>query len=164
MGILIRPATPEDANAACALVRRSIAECCAEDHGHDPARIDSWLKNKTLPQFLAWMDHPAAFSVVAERQGAIVGFAMAQAAEVQLCYLVPEARFTGTGKAMLAALENHAVHAGVTAFHLQSTRTALAFYARNGFAPAGAAVSAFGLESLPMRKALAVMSMNAPTP
>lgn len=164
MGTRIRLATAGDARAACAVVRRSIAECCAPDHHQNPALIDSWTKNKTVPQFLAWMDHPAAFSVVAEHQGAIVGFAMAQAAEIQLCYLVPESRFTGAGKAMLAALESHAAEAGVTVLQLQSTHTARAFYLRNGFAPAGPAVSAFGLESLPMSKALTPMTLHTPTP
>lgn len=154
MGTRIRLATPEDASAACAVVRRSIAECCAEDHRNDPVMVDRWLGNKTVPQFQAWINHPATFAVVAERDGAMVGFAMAQAAEVQLCYLVPEARFQGAGKAMLAAVEGHAAQAGTGALQLQSTRTARAFYLRNGFAPAGPAVLAFGLEALPMAKAL----------
>lgn len=157
MASRIRLATPEDANAACAVVRRSIAECCADDHRNDPVLVNRWLENKTVPQFQAWIDHPATFAVVAEREGAVVGFAMAQADEVQLCYLVPEARFTGLGKAMLAALESQAVQAGTAVLHLRSTRTASAFYLRNGFAPTGPALPAFGLEALPMNKALATM-------
>lgn len=164
MACLIRLATPGDAAAICTVVRRSIAECCAEDHHNNPVLIDSWIKNKTVAQMPAWMNHPAAFSVLAERQGTVVGFAMAQAAEIQLCYLVPEARSRGAGQAMLAALESHAAQAGLTALQLQSTRTARNFYLRKGFVPAGPAVSAFGLESLPMRKALKPMAIHTPTP
>lgn len=160
----IRPATLEDASAACAVVRRSIAKCCADDHRNDPVLVDRWLGNKTVPQFQAWMAHPAACAVVAEHDGAVVGFAMAQAGEVQLCYLVPEALFKGIGKAMLAALESQAAQAGMTTLRLHSTRTASAFYLRNGFATTGPAVSAFGLEALPMAKALAAMTLATPTP
>ena len=162
MGTRIRLATAGDASAACAVVRRSIAACCVDDHHNDPALIDSWLKNKTVPQFLAWMDHPAAFSVVAERQGTVVGFAMAQGGEIQLCYLVPEARFEGTGQSMLAALESHAAQAGAHSLHLRSTRTAQAFYLRHGFVPTGPAVFAFGFESQPMHKALTPMTIHTP--
>lgn len=163
MGIRIRLATPEDASAACAVVRRSISECCAEDHCNDPVLVDEWMGNKTVPQFQTWIDHPATFAVVAESAGAMVGFAMAKAAEVQLCYLVPEARFKGTGKSMLAALESHAAQAGIGALQLRSTRSARAFYLRNGFAPTGPAVLAFGLECQPMYKALAA-TIQTPTP
>jgi hypothetical protein len=31
----IRPATPEDASAACLVMRRSIADLCVADHGDD---------------------------------------------------------------------------------------------------------------------------------
>lgn len=164
MDTLIRLATLEDAAAACAVVRKSIAECCVEDHRNEPTLVDRWLANKTVPQFQSWLDHPAVFAIVAERQGSVVGFAMAQDCEVQLCYLVPEARFTGIGKSMLAALESHAAQTRATWIQLRSTRTARAFYLRNGFAPTGPAVLAFGLENQPMRKTLTAMNMSSSTP
>lgn len=154
MGILIRPAMPEDADAVCAVVRRSIAECCAEDHRNDPVLIEIWLKNKTVPNTLAWLQNPRAFSVVATVDDAIVGFAMSQADELLLCYLLPEARFQGMGKSMLQALETQARHTGVWTLRLESTRTALPFYKRNGFRQTGPAVSAFGLDAHPMAKTM----------
>ena len=56
---------------------------------------------------------------------------------------------------MLGALEVEARRRGLTEITLSSTQTGYAFYLRNGFADAGAANSAFGLESRRMRKALA---------
>ncbi len=152
MGTLIRLATLEDAATVCAVVRRSIAECCAEDHRNDAALIDRWLKNKTVTNTQAWLENPRACSVVAEVDGSVVGFGMSQAGEVLLCYLVPEARFKGLGKSMLQSLESHASQSRVSRLHLQSTRTALAFYERNGFRQTGPAVSAFGLTAYPMTK------------
>jgi GNAT superfamily N-acetyltransferase len=73
---------------------------------------------------------------------------------VALCYLVPEARFEGTGKAMLCALEAEACRRGQTEVTLSATRTAHAFYLRNGYEDTGAVESAFGLVSSKMRKGL----------
>jgi hypothetical protein len=43
----IRNAVPEDAAAACEVMRRSIAELCVADHRNDPAILERWLANKT---------------------------------------------------------------------------------------------------------------------
>ena len=152
MACLIRRATPEDAAAICTVVRRSIAECCAEDHHNDPALLDLWLTNKTIPNTLAWLENPSACPVVAEVNGSVAGFAMSQADELLLCYLVPEARFKGIGKSMLQALEAHARETGVEILRLESTRTALPFYERNGYRQAGPAAPTLGVTAHPMAK------------
>jgi GNAT superfamily N-acetyltransferase len=152
MACLIRLAVPDDAAAVCTVIRRSIAECCAEDHHNDPALLDRWLSNKTIPNILAWLENPLACAVVAEADGCVVGFGMSQHDELLLCYLVPEARFKGIGKSMLQALEAHALETGVLLLRLESTRTALPFYERNGFRQTGPAVSTLGLAAQPMDK------------
>jgi len=73
---LVRTATPADAEAACAVIRRSIAESCIEDHDRDPTVLATWLANKTPEVVRSWIASPDAFGVVAECDGAIVGFAM----------------------------------------------------------------------------------------
>lgn len=151
----IRIATPEDADAACEVVHRSIAECCAADHHNDPALVQTWLHNKTPGNVRAWLDQQDAFSVVAEAEGAVVGFAMSLHNEVMLCYVIPEVRFTGAGKSMLHAMEAHATQAGFTSLRLESTRTAQAFYGRNGFSLSGPTIVAFGMEGQPMVKTIA---------
>ncbi len=154
MGTVIRHATRDDAAAICSVLRRSITACCAEDHHDEPALIDLWLKNKTIPNTLAWLENPLARSVVAETDGSVVGFGMSQGDEILLCYLVPELRFKGVGKALLQALEAHALEAGMSTLRLESTRTALPFYERNGFRQMGPAITAFGLVAHPMTKTI----------
>jgi GNAT superfamily N-acetyltransferase len=154
MACLIRLAAPGDAAAVCAVVRKSIEECCAEDHHHDPALLELWLNNKTISNTLGWLENPRACPVVAEVDGFVAGFAMSQADELLLCYLVPEAQFKGIGKSMLQALETHALETGVVILRLESTRTALPFYERNGFRQTGPAVTAFGLVAHPMAKTI----------
>lgn len=73
---------------------------------------------------------------------------------VTLCYVAPVVRFTGVGKALLAAIEDRLDREGVESLSLESTRTAKSFYARNGFIPEGPPILAFGVESLPMKKQL----------
>ena len=93
---LVRTATPADAEAACEVIRRSIAESCIEDHHRDPTVLATWLANKTPEGVRSWIASPDAFGVVAEADGAIVGFAMlTMPGEISLCYLVPEAQDIG---------------------------------------------------------------------
>ncbi|MBO9652273.1 MAG: GNAT family N-acetyltransferase [Variovorax sp.] len=161
--IRVRPATEDDAAAACEVIRNSILECCGEDHRFDATVVERWLRNKT-PEFVRKIIvAPTAFSYVAVVSGATVGFASAvETGEVTLCYVAPSVRFTGVGKALLAAIEEHAAGAGVEALRLESTRTARPFYTRNGFIPDGPPVSAFGIEGLPMRKQLSPAAKRIP--
>lgn len=155
MSLRIRPATAADASAACDVLRRSITGCCAQDHGGDPARLQPWLRNKTPDRVRDFILAPAHFPVLAEQDGVVAGFALASAAgEVLLCYVTPEARWTGTGKALLAAMEQRARAAGLPLLRLESTRTALPFYTRNGFTPSGPAITMYGLQAQPMHKPL----------
>lgn len=155
MNIQARPATVDDAVDACNVVRGSILACCHDDHRGDETVIQGWLRNKTPEFFRGVISEPNAFSVVASVKGETVGFGSAlNTGEVTLCYAVPSVRFAGVGKALLAAIEDQAVRAGVEALRLESTRTARTFYLRNGFMPDGLPVQAFGMEALPMKKLL----------
>jgi GNAT superfamily N-acetyltransferase len=154
MDISVRPATADDAVAACAAMRRSIAECCSLDHHNDSAVVDAWLRNKTADNTKALIEAPENFCVVAVVDGSITGFGMARAGKVLLCYAVPEVHQRGVGKSMLQAMEAHAIGGGAITMRLESTRTALAFYTRNGYVPVGAAVNIFGMEGQPMAKSL----------
>ncbi|MFW5331351.1 GNAT family N-acetyltransferase [Hydrogenophaga sp. ZJX-1] len=155
MNIKVRPATADDAADVCRVIRKSILECCYEDHRGDVKVIQGWLSNKTHEVLRRFILAPDAFSVIASVDKATVGFGLASGTgEVALCYVAPSVRFTGVGKALLAAIEDHAVRSGVEALRLKSTRTAKAFYLRNGFVPEGSPVFAFGIEGLPMRKGL----------
>lgn len=148
----VRAAKPEDAEAACGAVRTSIEVCCAEDHGGDRERLDAWLKNKTPETFRTWIQSDKLYCVVVEESSRIVGFGMSSGGEVLLCYVAPEVRFLGAGKAVLQAIELWAATSGVPELRLESTRTALAFYRRNGFKSCGPVVTFAGMEGHPMSK------------
>lgn len=155
MAIHIRPATQDDSGPACDVLHRSIMECCTADHRGDATALKAWLSNKTPEQVRRWIlsnDHHAVTALV---DGRTTGFALSsKAGEVLLNYLVPEVRFMGAGKAMLAAIETMARAEGTRALRLDSTRTALSFYRRNGFVAYGRPIQAFGMESYPMQKVL----------
>jgi GNAT superfamily N-acetyltransferase len=149
---------PQDAEAACHVLRRSITECCAKDHHDEPAILEAWLKNKTPENVRTWFERAGSFPIIAELEGAIVGVALMSAkGEVALCYLVPEARFVGAGKALLSAIEVEAVRRGLDSLHLESTLTARPFYLRNGFEALGEPAVAFGVTAFPMQKRLAMV-------
>jgi len=147
MGIHIRSAAPEDAPAACAVLRRSILECCTEDHRNDSDILDTWLGNKTPETVASWITSPANHTLVAERDGELVGVALlTQAGKLSLCYVLPEAQHSGIGKALLAGAENKAREWGVGTLTLKSTAGAREFYARNGYTNAGKDKTCYGLE------------------
>lgn len=153
--IVVRPAVAADADPACEAVRSSIRECCADDHHGDAKILDAWLRNKTPAFFQKIIDSPGKHAVVAQVDDAVVGFALcSDAGELMLCYAAPAARFTGVGKALLATIAQYALQAGITSLRLESTRTARAFYLRNGFVDDGPPVQAFGMPGQPMRKPL----------
>lgn len=150
----IRPATSGDAEATCRVLRRSITECCRDDHRDDPALLAGWLENKTPENLRAWIQS-RGYTVVAEHHGEIVGVAMLGGnGKVTLCYLLPEVRFQGFGRLLLTALEVEALARGVTVLRLESTKTALSFYQRNGYSETGGVHSEFGLTAHRLEKVL----------
>lgn len=147
MGITVRPAAPEDAFAACEVLRRSISECCVQDHHNDEKLLAQWLGNKTPDTVGSWFAIPSNYTVVAEREGKVVGIALlTQAGKLSLCYVLPEALHCGVGSAMLAAVETKARAWGVAVLKMKSTSTARDFYVRHGYISAGKEMSCYGLE------------------
>ena len=158
MSITVRPATANDAYAACEVLRRSIRELCVADHQNNEVILTEWLENKTTKNITAWVTSPQSYSVVALRNSDIGGFAMvSRDGSLRLCYLIPEFQHLGVGKAMLSALEAEAARWGLKSLHLESTKSAKAFYERNGYASAESPIGSVGAQSAyPMRKTLAL--------
>ena len=155
MKTTVRIATPDDAHAACAVLRRSILECCVEDHHNNPEILSVWLSNKTPENVALWFASPDNIAIVATSGEEIIGVGLLSLkGEVALCYVIPEVRFTGIGKAVLQALESHALELGLSEIHLSSTFTAKAFYLRNGFTSSGSSKVAFGVKAFPLIKRL----------
>jgi hypothetical protein len=62
--ISLRPAVAADAAAVAMLLRASIEQLCAEDHGGRPEILDPWIGNKTPDNVDRW--------IAANREGFIV--------------------------------------------------------------------------------------------
>lgn len=153
MNVSTRKATPMDAQAPCIVLRRSITECCFEDHHNNPELLSAWLQNKTPESVSDCFASNENFSVVAVSGGQVMGVGLlTNNGNLALCYVLPEVRFTGVGKALLRAMESHAVQAGISEIHLSSTATAKAFYLRNGFVQSGPHEVEFGIQAFPLVK------------
>jgi GNAT superfamily N-acetyltransferase len=152
----IRDATPEDAFAACEVMRKSISELCIADHANDPAILASWLNNKKPEIVAAWSSQPGNSLLVAVELGVVLGVgSVTDAGEITL--VAPSARFRGVSRALLAALEKRAVERGNVRCTLNSTETAHRFYRSAGYTDDGEPTGKFGTRSgYPMYKRLAV--------
>jgi GNAT superfamily N-acetyltransferase len=144
----IRAAKPEDAAAACDVMRRSIAELCAADHRNDAAILGRWLSNKTPEVFASWIARADNSILLAVEGGTILAAGcVTDAGEITLNYVSPDARFRGISRALLGALEARAVERGNTRCTLISTETARRFYQSNGYVDDGPLAGRFGTSS-----------------
>jgi len=165
MGIEIRIATLDDAGDACRVLRRSITECCGADHHGQPEVLANWLGNKTPDNVASWIASPSNYTLVAVRDGALVGIALlTQAGKVSLCYVLPEALHVGIGKALLQGVEAQARSWGISVLRLHSTAAGRDFYARNGYVLAGKEKSCYGVECDFFWKKLNVAANDAASP
>jgi putative acetyltransferase len=153
MGIEIRQATPDDAAAACALLRQSIERGCVADHGQRQDVLQAWLGNKTTQNVLAWFSSPSNYAVVAERDviGAagreLVGLALlTQAGKLALCYVLPELVRGGIGRDLIEAVEARARAWNISKLYMHSPASASPFFERQGYVNAGKDKACFGLE------------------
>jgi len=153
----IRRARLSDAEAICAVHRRSIVELCGADHCNDPAILDAWLAGKTPDNVRRWIERPDNnLFVAAEGDNILAVGCVTDSGEITLNYVSPDARFRGVSKAMLAALEAMARERGAERCTLVSTETARRFYRSAGYAEAPPQATRFGDKaSYPMTKSLA---------
>jgi GNAT superfamily N-acetyltransferase len=155
----IRAALADDAPAACAVLRRSIAELCIVDHHNDPVLLARWLSNKTPEIFRSWIRPDNCLLVAVEEGRMLAVGCLAQSGEITLNYVSPDARFCGVSDALLAALEQRAIHQGHLRCTLTSTATARRFYLARGYREEDATTGKFGMASgFPMGKILAPKS------
>lgn len=153
----IRVALLDDAAPVCALLRRSILECCVPDHNNDPDVLANWLGNKDPQTVATWFASPLNFAVVAVQGEQIVGVGLlTRKGKVCLCHVLPELRHTGIGRSLLNALEKQAIEWCIATVNVASTLVAQAFYRRNGYQPGRLTESCFGLETTMFSKQLPV--------
>lgn len=143
-----RRARVSDADDACQVVRRSIAELCFEDHRGDAETLSEWLEDKTPARFEGWISSDRHVAVVAESDETLAGFGLLNVSGyIELLYVDPKERFRGVSKALLLALEHEARSAGISELRLESTETALRFYERGGYSLTGGRTRGFGCTS-----------------
>ena len=136
--IQVRRAVTEDAPAAVELLRASILQLCDADHQHDPHTLALWLRNKTTLEFSSWLANPNSHIVVADDSTVILGVGMiGSSGHVRLLYVRPGFQRMGVGRAVLAALEAHAVARQVSEVSLKSSLLARSFYERQGYVSTG---------------------------
>ena len=148
----VRSAQIADADRAVGVVRRSIRELCELDHQGDTATLSMWLGNKTADNMRQWI---AAHTVLVAVEGELMtGVAAVRAdGEVFLNYVGPEARFQGTSKRLMQAIEVWASSRGLEWLTLDNTATALRFYVSSGWTMTGPPQPGFGVTwRNPMRK------------
>jgi len=152
----IRDAVPEDAPAACEVLRRSISELCHADHLNDPVILARWLTNKTPEIVGSWIIKPGNSVLVAVEDGSILAVgSLTNAGQITLNYVSPDARFRGVSRALLTALEARALERGADRCRLLSTETARRFYRSAGYGEDGPPQGQFGtISSYPMSKRL----------
>jgi len=152
----VRDAVDADADAACEVMRRSIAELCVQDHHNDPQILKRWLANKQPAIFRSWLAQTGNSVLVSVEGDRILAVgAVTDAGEITLNYVSPEVRFRGVSRSLLQALERRASERGNAYCTLVSTATARRFYLASGYAEVGLAQGHFGTGSgIPMRKAV----------
>ena len=144
----IRDATPEDADAACRVLRESILQLCVADHRNDSAILNAWLANKTPEIVAAWAVQEGNSLLLAVEGDAVLGVgSVTDAGEITLNYVAPDARFRGVSLALIKALEARAVERGNRRCTLTSTETAHRFYQTIGYIDDGARAGKFGTRS-----------------
>ncbi|MGD1885961.1 MAG: GNAT family N-acetyltransferase [Cohaesibacteraceae bacterium] len=134
--ITIRPAETSDAEAACAVLRRSITELCQQDYLNQPGRLDRWLANKTPDQVKRWIEDTSLAIYLALRNDDLAGVAcLSRDDKVLLNYVDPNHRLMGVSSALLSHMEQAATSRGANMIKLESTKTAYRFYEARGYQP-----------------------------
>ena len=129
----VRPATPADAEAVCAVHVASIRRLCARDYTAE--QIEVWAGGKHPDRYVRAMAEGETFFVAEglEATPTVIGFSSVLGDEVRAVYVHPDHVGVGVGRALLAAVEEHARDGGVEVLRLNSTTTAREFYTAHGY-------------------------------
>ena len=126
----IRPATPADAEVLCALHKASVRTLCRGAYTAD--EIEAWLRDREPQGFRHAMTDGGETMLVAERDGAVVGFASIKETALFGLYVDP-ATGRGVGRVLLSAAEDEVRRRGASVLSLQATLNAVPFYRQHGF-------------------------------
>jgi GNAT superfamily N-acetyltransferase len=154
--LTVRRASPADAAAACHVLRESIAHLCEPDHHGSSEVLNDWLEHKTPLHMRLWICSPLHNIYLARLDDDVVGIAgYSSSGEVTLLYVLPEVRFQGVSKRLLANIESKANAEGFMSLTVISTTTARDFFEKAGYSVEGEPVDGFGsAPSYPMRRSI----------
>ena len=128
--MIVRRATPADAEAITPVHVASIRTLCAKDYTQE--QIDAWAGWKSPEKYRDAMAAGEVF-FVAEHEGRVVGFSVLHGDEMKAVYLHPDHVGRGIGRRLLQAVEDEARAHGVAELHLTSTLTSIGFYEACGY-------------------------------
>lgn len=126
----IRPATPADAEALCALHKEAVRRLCLGAYAAE--EIEAWLREREPDGFRRAMSTGGETVLVAERDGAVAGFASIKGTVLFGLYVDP-ATGRGAGQVLLQAAEDEVRQTGAAVLSLQSTLNAVPFYRKHGY-------------------------------
>ena len=126
----IRPATLADAEALCALHKDAVRSLCLG--AYTAEEIEAWLREREPAGFRDAMTNGGETMLVAERDGAVAGFASSKATMLFGLYVDP-AKGRGAGQVLLQAAEDGIRQRGAAVLSLQSTLNAVPFYRKHGY-------------------------------
>ena len=153
--VCIRPATLADTGIINRIVERSIRIGCALDHRNHPLLVSDWLNRSSADFIGSRLADPHFYLCIASFEDKPVGVGMARVSgEILLCYVQPESFRRGVGRALMQDLEGWLRIRGVQHVHLNSTRTAEAFYRHLGYQQAAPPGHSTGLQTVPLQKPL----------
>lgn len=153
--VCVRSATLADTGIINRIVERSIRIGCALDHRNHPLLVSDWLNRSHADFISSRLADPHFYLCVALLDDKPVGVGMARVSgEILLCYVQPEFFRRGVGRALMHNLEGWLRIRGVQHVHLNSTRTAEAFYRHLGYQQAAPPGHSIGLQTVPLRKPL----------
>jgi chorismate mutase/GNAT superfamily N-acetyltransferase len=122
--LLIRAAGPEDSDAVAALYGRSRAAAAMPPAIHTPEEDRSWFAGRLRDsRHEVW---------VAEREGALLGYAMVTRTWLDHLFVDPSAQSSGVGGTLLDTVKG-ARPDGVCLWVFETNAPARGFYARRGF-------------------------------
>ena len=126
----IRPATLADAEALCTLHKAAVRSLCIG--AYTAEEIEAWLREREPAGFRHAMTQGGETMLVAERDGAVAGFASSKGPMLFGLYVDP-AKGRGAGVALLQAAEDGMRRGGAAVVALQSTLNAVPFYRKHGY-------------------------------
>ncbi|QXI26886.1 GNAT family N-acetyltransferase [Pseudomonas vanderleydeniana] len=151
----IRPAIAADAGIISRILQRSIRVGCSRDHRNEPARLEAWIRTRSIGHVLPWLADPRLYLNLAHWQGKPAGVGMARDdGRILLCYVQPEWFRRGIARALVAGLERWLTAAGHGTVRLNSTLTAEGFYRHLGYRQTAQSFRVAGFIAIPMHKPL----------